>query len=103
MWLVIPPMWVWLLSQLGGSGATYALVLLGLPVSLMLWGRVLVRLDALHARAASHMSGDVEERPSWLTPCLTGSLIVALVVLLAAALLGLLPSSSGHAFGPFPD
>jgi hypothetical protein len=52
MWVVVPVLWLWLGSKLQ-KGSTpslgpYLLILVGIPVSMVIIGKVLVRLDRLY-------------------------------------------------------
>jgi hypothetical protein len=60
MWLVIPAGWLWVASQLQ-QGATptlgpYLLVLVGIPVSMVIVGKSLAKLDRVHATVTGQAS-----------------------------------------------
>jgi hypothetical protein len=102
MWLGVPPAWIWLLSRLGGSIGSYALVLLGLPATLAVWAAGLGRLDRAYGRLVMPDSHPADPVPSVLSFCLTTTFVIALVVgVLFLALVGM-PGTT-HSLGPFPD
>jgi hypothetical protein len=53
MWVVVPVFWLWLGSKLQeGSSPTlgpYLLVIVGIPVTMVIIGKILARLDRLYA------------------------------------------------------
>ena len=103
MWLLIAPGWICLLATLGGSSVTYALLLVGLPVTLAAWGQLLGRLDRLYGRLAPRTAEDPGAAvPSVLASSLVISLLLALIIAAAWIALGGL-GTSGHSFGPLPD
>jgi hypothetical protein len=53
MWLGVPYFWVWLASRLADSSqpeiGSYAIVMVGIPITMVLVGKVLFGLNQLHA------------------------------------------------------
>lgn len=101
MWLGVPPAWIWLLSRLGGSTGSYALVLAGLPASLLVWGMGLSRLDRVWSRLAMPERHPDDPAPSILGACLTASFLISLVLAVLFIVLVGVPNE-GHNLGPFP-
>ena len=103
MWIAIPSAWLLLLSRVGGSTATYVLVLLGLPGTLALWGLLIARLDHLYGHLASRPGTPKSHPPpSVMTASLVITLLLAVAIAGAWLALGGI-DTAGHSFGPFPD
>ena len=70
LWTGLPVGWLWVASQFSDPGrpslAPYAIVILGLVASVALDYKLLVRLNARHARLRDRLPDDTGERSSWL-------------------------------------
>jgi hypothetical protein len=70
LWLGLPFGWIWIASQLENgtnpSIGPYALVALGLPVSMMGLGKVLAELDRMYARVTGYDPNDRPMHVPWL-------------------------------------
>lgn len=65
LWMGIPALWIWVLSQLSSDyPSVYVLGVLGCPSTMALWGLVLVRLNAAYLRATHGHPG--RDRTVWL-------------------------------------
>jgi hypothetical protein len=63
LWIGVPAFWLWLASRLATSTqpslGLYVMVLVGIPVTMVLVGKVLARLN----RAHQELRGRLDERP----------------------------------------
>jgi hypothetical protein len=65
MWIGIPLGWVWLVSRFADHYPdVYAGALFGCPVTMVLFGLLLARLDALHQRVSG--AHEARSRTAWL-------------------------------------
>jgi hypothetical protein len=65
MWIGLPAGWLWVVSQLADHYPTvYAGALFGCPVTMVLFGLLLARLNALHVRVSGH--GAERSHSAWL-------------------------------------
>jgi hypothetical protein len=70
MWIGLPLGWLWLGSRLQGGSSNpsmgaYALVIAGLPLSMVAIGKLLAKLDRFYARV-THAEIDQRPRRPWL-------------------------------------
>ena len=91
MWLGLPLGWIWLVSQLADHYPTvYAGALFGCPVTMVLFGLLLARLNAAHLRVThahpaqtrtawlKSLSGDRKSRRQWTV--LDTSMVISVVI-----------------------
>ena len=66
LWLGIPALWLWAVSQVSDAYLTiYVVALLGCPVTMALWGLVIARINRVYLDVSGSQGGGARRSP-WL-------------------------------------
>jgi hypothetical protein len=116
MWLGIPLFWIWLVSQLIDEyPSIYLFSLAACPLTMILWGWMLARLNRLYVHLTSRLpDAPGVQRSAWLgslsgerrprrheATLLDVSMIVSVII--AVTVMAIWFFGFAHLWGPFPE